>query len=533
MHENSKITALYARLSRDDGGDAESNSISTQKDMLSRYAAEHGFRNPRFFIDDGYSGSTFQRPAVKEMLAEVQKGNVSTIIVKDMSRFGRNYLEVGLHTDITFPRHDVRFIALVDGVDSQNGVTGFDFTPFRNIINEFYCADTSKKIRTSLRNKALAGGRAGGHPPFGYLRDPQTKTLVVDETAAEVIREIFHSYLNGKSKFAIVKDLQGRGVPPPSIHMKSMGMHTSQVDNTQTLFRTWSLKSITTILSRRDYLGHTISQRMTRRSYKDKRLVVRPEEEWVITENTHPAIIDEAAWNDVQRMLEKGKRREIKSGKIYPLNGLIFCEDCGNRAYVVKEGDGYNCGKYKCSSIRLNLVRCTSHFIKRTVVEEYVLNDLRELIAFATEREAEFVALIEKQTQKEKASATRKAKADLEKHSARIGEIDRIINRLYEDRTAGVLPIERFTKMLSEYETEQKDLMDIVVKLKTDMADEAERASKAKNFLALVKRYTNVEELTPEIAAAFIHKIYIDKCERKRIYPRSITIEYNIIGKLK
>lgn len=528
-----KITALYCRLSRDDAMQGDSNSIANQKAMLVRYANDHGFLNTRFFVDDGISGTTFNRPGFQAMLAEVDEGNVATLIVKDMSRFGRDYPKVGYYTEVVLPDAGVRFIAINDGVDSERADN--DFTPFRNIINEWYAKDTSKKIRAVMKSRALAGEHLSGYPPFGYMKDPDDKKRwIIDEPSAEVVREIFSLYIGGNSRFGIARILNERGVAPPCVRKAELGLNPNGGFSTTQFPHLWDHTAIGDILSRNDYLGHTVSMKMTKRSYKDKRVIQKPKDEWIITENTHELIVDEETWKTAERIRENGKRRPNRLGEMGPLNGLIYCSDCGSKLHITRAvsikatNEYYNCSRYK------NKFACTSHRITRVALEKLVLDDIRSVTAFAKEHETEFVALVERQMQKAEESAFREAQGEYAKATARIVEIDRIISGMYEDKIRGLLPAERFAKMLSEFETEQKGLNERSAKLKTEIDAQSEKAESTGRFLALVRRFTDISELSHELAATFINRIVVGPLERidgKK--HQTVRIVYNIIGELE
>lgn len=528
-----KITALYCRLSRDDAMQGDSNSIANQKAMLMRYANDHGFLNTKFFVDDGISGTTFNRPGFQAMLAEVDEGNVATLIVKDMSRFGRDYLKVGYYTEVVLPDAGVRFIAINDGVDSERADN--DFTPFRNIINEWYAKDTSKKIRAVMKSRALAGEHLSGYPPFGYMKDPNDKKRwIIDEPSAEVVREIFSLYIGGNSRFGIARILNERGVAPPCVRKAELGLNPNGGFSTTQFPHLWDHTAIGDILSRHDYLGHTVSMKMTKRSYKDKRVIQKPKDEWIITENTHELIVDEETWKTAERIRENGKRRPNRLGEMGPLNGLIYCSDCGSKLHITRAvsikatNEYYNCSRYK------NKFACTSHRITRVALEKLVLDDIRSVTAFAKEHETEFVALVERQMQKAEESAFREAQGEYAKATARIVEIDRIISGMYEDKIRGLLPAERFAKMLSEFETEQKGLNERSAKLKTEIDAQSEKVESTGRFLALVRRFTDISELSHELAATFINRIVVGPLERidgKK--HQTVRIVYNIIDELE
>ncbi|MCL2684325.1 MAG: recombinase family protein, partial [Synergistaceae bacterium] len=400
---NDKITGLYCRLSRDDALQGDSNSIANQKTILSRYASENGFTNTRFYIDDGFTGTTFNRPGFQEMMGHTDEGRIGAIIVKDMSRFGRDYLKVGYYTEVVLPDAGVRFLAINDGVDSERADN--DFTPFRNIINEWYAKDSSKKIRAVMRARALAGEHLSGVPPYGYVRDPSNlKKWIVDESSAEIVSEIFTIYIGGNSLYGIAKILNARGVPPPSIRKAEIYSKENKAyprPNPEVL---WDHKAVRDIIDRMDYLGHTVSMQMTRRSYKDKRVIHLPKDEWVITKNTQEPIVNEETWQTAQRIRENGKRRPTRMGEMGPLNGLIFCADCGSKLHLsrtrtMKEAEEfYNCGCHKYQ-------RCPSHRINRMALEKLVLDDIRGVTTFAKDYEDEFAALVGRQAKMAEESA--------------------------------------------------------------------------------------------------------------------------------
>jgi len=527
-----QITALYCRLSRDDALQGESNSIANQKALLARYASEHGFANQRFFVDDGVSGTTFNRPGFQEMIAEVEAGRVATVIVKDMSRFGRDYLKVGYYTEVVLPGAGVRFLAVNDGVDSDRADN--DFTPFRNIINEWYAKDTSKKIRAVMKTRALAGEHLTGYPPFGYRKDPENpKVWIIDEPSAEIVREIYALYLSGNSLFGIARILNSRGIAPPCVRKEELGLHPNGGYSRTEFPHLWEHTAVSDILGRMDYLGHTVSMKMTHRSYKDKRVIDKPQDEWIITKDTQPPIIEEETWQTVQHLREKGKRRPTRMGEMGPLNGLIYCSDCGAKLHITRAqsmkpaSEYYSCSRYK------NKFNCTSHRITRVAIERLVLEDLRRVTAFAKERETEFAALVEGQMRKSEESALREARAEYDRATARAAEIDRVINGMYEDKIRGLLPGERFAKMLAEYEAEQQALRSRASELKETLDSESEKAQSVNRFLALVRRYTDMSALTGEIAATFIDRIIVGPLERvdgKK--HQTVRILYNIVGEV-
>ena len=454
MLEQSKFTALYCRLSRDDGSDAESNSIGTQKMILGKYAEDHGFPNTRFYVDDGYSGANFDRPGFKRMLADAEAGQISTVICKDMSRFGRDYLNVGLYTEIRFPEMGIRFIAISDGVDSEDASSN-DFAPFRNIINEWYCRDVSKKIKASMKARAQAGQHLTGFAPYGYIKSKEDKNKwLVDEESASIVREIFQRFIGGQSASEIALELNNRGLLPPREYSETKHDRPAygkylKVDDPPVM---WRLHTVLTILDRYEYCGHTVSCKTVSASYKSKKHIQIPKEDWLITQNTQMPIIDEETWQTAQRIREAGRRKPHKIYDKGPLNGFLFCGGCHNKLHFhasdrLKNTNGtFDC--YYHTKYKL----CTCHYIPRDVVEEAVLRNLQRVTAEVRDHEAEFIKAVQQRSQssgKENLRRLQKEHADAQK---RLDEIDRIINQLYEDKVAGALSPERFSRMLSSYE---------------------------------------------------------------------------------
>ncbi len=535
-HSHEKITALYCRLSRDDTMQGDSNSIVNQKKMLARYVEDHGYANPHFFVDDGISGTTFNRPGFQAMIAEVEAGNVETLIVKDMSRFGRDYLKVGYYTEVLLPDAGVHFIAINDGVDSDRADN--DFTPFRNIINEWYAKDTSKKIRAVMRSRALAGEHLTGYPPYGYMVDPNNKKKwIIDEEVVETVREIFQLYISGNTFMGIAAMLNERGIAPPCVRKAQLGLNPNGGYSRAKLAHVWDFHTVSDIIDRIDYIGHTASLTMTKRSYKDKRIIHKPEDEWVITKNTQEPIIDEETWETARRIRANGKRRHTDRGEMPVLNGILFCSDCGSKLYIARSAsikasnEYYNCSRYK--AYRSDL-KCTSHRITRLTLERLVLEDIRQVTAFAREHEDEFTQIVERQIGKSEAYAMREAQAEYAKSQTRIAEIDRIINGLYEDKVSGLVSAERFARMMNDFEQEQQRLRDRCIQLKQNIDQQVEKSESAERFLSLVRRYTDIRELTHEIVSAFLEKIIVGPLERidgKK--HQEIRIIYNIIGEME
>lgn len=524
-----QITALYCRLSRDDELSGDSNSIKNQKAILQKYADDNGFRNTSFYIDDGFSGTTFDRPDFNRMISDIERGHVETVIIKDMSRFGRDYLKVGYYTEVIFPEADVRFIAINNGIDSANEVDS-DFTPFLNIINEWYAKDTSKKIKAVFKAKGEAGKPLATVPPYGYLKSSEDKDKwVVDEKAAEVIKEIFKLCMSGFGPTQIAKKLEKRSILTPSEHIRSMGFkHPARPPKNP---YAWNARSVADILSRIEYLGHTANFKTSVKSYKTKEKIDHDREDWLIFENTHEAIIDESTWKIVQKIRD-GKRRPSRMGEMGILSGMIFCADCGKKLYQVR---GKTIPKHRehfvCSTYRKVKGGCSSHQIRNIIVEELLLDDLQKVVAFAKNHEAEFVELVMANTEKNLVEEQRQNQKELEKATERISALDTIIGKLYEDHVFGKLTEDRFIKMSSDYEKEQEALKEKVEHLSKALKLAKDQALNTDNFLKLVKKYTEIKKLDAEIIREFVDKIIVFKAEKldgKR--QQKIRIYYNCIG---
>lgn len=529
-----KITALYCRLSRDDGGDAESNSIGNQKTILRRYATDHGFSNTKYYVDDGWSGANFNRPGFEAMMADVDNGLISTIICKDMSRFGRDYLHVGLYTEVKFPEAGIRFIAINDGVDSASGASD-DFTPFRNIINEWYCRDISKKIKASMQSRAKSGEHLTGNAPYGYKKDESNpKKWVIDELPAGIIREVFELYLNGNNAVQIATEMEKRGYNAPGDYLaKQKQYKKGKAVTFDTPKAMWHAGTILNILDRYEYCGHTVSYRRKSISYKTHKSVLNDEADWIITKDTQAAIIDEETWQTVHKMRESGRRRKEHVWDKGPLNGFLYCPDCGSKLYFnhpsrLKTSGTYSCGYY------LHYKKCTSHYIRRDELDPAVLARLRADCAFAREHEAEFIQMVERKTRRQGEDAVRNGEIEYGEARARIDEIDQIINQLYEDKVAGRLSAERFSRMLAQFETEQDSLRSRCETLRAKITAARTTSDKAKQFIRVVKRFTEMQELTPEIVATLIERVEIGQAqvmdgEKKQ----EIKIVYNFIGDIR
>lgn len=531
--DNTKITALYCRLSRDDELQGDSNSIIHQKEILKKYADDNGFKNAEFFVDDGYSGTNFNRPDWLRLLDRINNDEVGTIIVKDMSRLGRDYLKVGMYTEMLFPEKDIRFIAINSGVDSANQQDS-DFTPFLNIINEWYAKDTSKKIRAVIKAKSDAGKPTAPIPVYGFIKDHNDKYhWLVDEDAAEVIKEIFRLAVQGHGPSKIATILTQRKILNPTGYKNSKGIaNTHSKDNIDPYWWDWSV--VSDILSRQEYLGHTVNFKTGRKSYKNKKSYINPPSKWVIIKNTHDAIIDQETFDIVQRLKEGRKRANTPMGEMPVLSGMLYCADCGKKLYVCRtkslQPSAYY---YCCSTYRKRQGLCSAHQIRIKVIDSIVLNDIKMHIEFARAHEDEFIKLVSNETSAYTAKALSSLTKDLNASKTRFEKLDAIIQNLYEDKISGIVSEDRFKKMNENYEQEQNSLKEKIAELEGKIKAINEQTASTSHFMELVQKYTRIDTLTHEVAREFIEKIIIHKAEKVDGHRQmKIDIFYNGIGKV-
>ena len=524
-----KWAALYVRLSRDDDNEGDSNSIAHQIEILKKYAKESGITSYKIYKDDGYSGTSFNRPGFQEMLADIEAGLVSMVIVKDMSRFGRNYLEVGLYTEIRFPELGVRFIAVNDGVDSDNPFDN-DFTPFRNIINEWYAKDTSKQIRAVFKTKGWSGTRLPPQAPYGDLRATEGN-LSIDTETAPVVRLIFQLAAEGNGPGKIARRLRELEIITPGTLAYQRSGRTDRYDPDHPCI--WNVSTIVHILDNRDYLGHTVNFKTSKVSYKSKRVVENPVEKQAVFENTHEALVSQETWEIVQKS-RQNRHRPTRMGDMGLFSGLLYCADCGhalnlNRTKAwAREQDNYTCGLYKRKK-----GECTAHYIRAVVLEQLVLENLREVICFAREDTEAFVQQAMSHHMRAQMKEQEQDRRTLEQQERRITEIDGIIKRLDEDNISGKLADERFSKMFTDYEREQADLRDSVEDLRRSVEAGERQSVNMDSFLKLVQKYTAPDKLFPELLRAFVEKIVVhapDKSNGQRT--QQIDIHYNFIGEI-
>jgi len=522
------ITALYTRLSQDDERQGDSNSIVNQKKILAKYASDNGFRNAKFYVDDGVSGTTFDRPGFNEMIEDVEAGRVKTIIIKDMSRFGRDYLKVGYYTEVLFPEMNVRFIAINDGVDSDYGDN--EFTPFRNIINEWYARDTSKKIRAVKHSKGQAGEPMSSNPPYGYMKDPENpKHFVIDEEAAEVVRMIFQLCIDGKGPSQIAKILEQDKVLTPTHYEISKGRKA--ITRPPKDPYAWCDPIIARILDRMEYIGHTVNFKTYKKSYKQHKKLHNDPDKWLIFENTHEPIIDESVFETVQKLREN-KKRPTRLGEIPMLSGLVVCADCGSKLY-------YHRGKnrtrdeehYCCSKYRHRTDACTAHYIRSVVLEKLVLENMRRVIGFVTQHEERFLQKIMDNSVQERKQVMAVKQRKLIAAKSRIQELDLLFKRIYEDNFKGKLSDDRFIKLSAEYEAEQKDLQSTAAALEMELSEQEKQTVNVDRFVKMVRKHVGMKELTPELLHEMIEKIVIhapDKSSGKRTQQVDIHYSFGI-----
>ena len=535
LYEGEKITALYCRLSRDDDLSGDSNSIVHQKEILGEYAKRHGFSNPVYYVDDGYSGTNFNRPDFQRMLKDIESGVVGTVIVKDMSRFGRNYIMVGYYTEILFEQAGIRFIAVNDGVDNER--ENDEFTPFRNIINEWYARDTSKKVKAVIKAKGMAGKHLGAVPPYGYMKDPvDSSRWIIDEEAAQVVREIFKMYVEGKTTHQIADILNERKIDSPLVHFTKKGMPSRAHKDSSPH---WTPPSIYNMLGQESYTGCTVNFKTAKKSYKSKEQILLPKDEWKIFEGTQEAIIDKQTYAIVQKMRECRRVPRRKDAQPNIFAGLLYCADCGKSLsrHIGAKTDGYQA--YTCSSYRKN-TSCSPHHITLKAISEVVLADLLKVCSCVRNRENEFVKAYRDDIEKKNSRLYGASKSELKRIENRCAEIDEIIRKLYEDNVRGRITDERFDILANGYEKEKAELKERSEKLQVALQSDARDEENLEQFKQLVRRYTTITELNTEILNAFIEKIYVGETVRtempskrkrkKYIKTRTIRIIYKFIG---
>ena len=524
-----KITALYCRLSQDDALDGESNSITNQKALLSKYAADHGFRNTRFFVDDGFSGTSFQRPGFQEMMKYVEDYSVSAVIVKDLSRLGREYSYMGRLQNFIFPAYDVRFIAINDDVDSAKGEN--DFAVFKNVFNDYYAKDTSKKIRAVVKMRGEAGEHLASNPPYGYIKDPRDKKKwIVDEEAAKVVQRIFSLCIAGKGPMQIAKILTADKVlTVTAYHARQKGWTVPE-----NLYR-WNTNAVLRIMERREYTGCTVNFKTYTKSLKFKKRMENPVENQRVFEDTQPAIIERGQWERVQE-LRKNKRRPTKTGRTSMFSGLLYCADCGAKLYFC------TCNTYKddsqnhfvCSNYKSNTGSCKIHYIREQVLYRIVLETIRQTLSYVRMFRKDFkLEMLAQGEESRKAELAEKQKA-LSGAKKRMEDLDRIIQHIYEDNVLGKLSDSRYLKLSRQYENEQAEIEQLAAVLEREIETQAGQVSDVNEFLKLVDKYLDIPELDAAILNELVSKIVVHSPVRENGRKQvQIDLYFTYVGQIR
>ena len=528
------ITALYPRLSHEDELQGESNSISNQKRILETYAKQNGFSNLRWYTDDGYSGANFQRPGFQAMLADIEAGKVGTVIVKDMSRLGRNYLQVGMYTEMIFPQKGVRFIAINDGVDSAQGEN--DFAPLRNIFNEWLVRDTSKKIKAVKRSKGMSGKPITSKPVYGYLMD-EDENFIIDEEAAPVVRQIYSLCLAGNGPTKIARMLTEQQIPTPgTLEYRRTGSTRRYHPGYECK---WATNTVVHLLENREYTGCLVNFKTEKPSYKLKHSIENPPEKQAVFENHHEPIIDRETWERVQE-LRKQRKRPNRYDEVDLFSGILFCADCGSVMYQQRyQTDKRKQDCYICGSYKKRTADCTAHFIRTDLLTAGVLSNLRKVTSYAAKHEARFMKLLIEQNEDGDRRRNAAKKKELEAAEKRIAELSAIFKRLYEDSVTGRISDERFTELSADYEAEQKELKERAARLREELSKAQEATANAEKFMNVVRRHTTIEELTPTLLREFVEKIVVhesvalDGKRRGKLRRQEIEIYYSFVGKVE
>ena len=528
---NEKITPLYERLSRDDELQGESNSISNQKQMLEDFARRNGLPNPTHFTDDGISGTRFDRPGFLAMMEEVEAGRVEAIVIKDMSRLGRDYLKVGQVMEVLRQR-GVRLIAINDGVDSLKGDD--DFTPFRNIMNEFYARDTSRKIRSVFKSKGMSGKHLTGTVIYGYLWDEKREHWLVDEEAAEVVRRIFSLTLEGYGPYQIACKLSADRIEIPVVHLARFNEGVNRSKLVKDPYG-WGSSTIVNILKKREYLGHTINFK-TRKHFKDKKSHYVSEDEWTIFENTHEAIIDQQTFDLVQKIRSNVRRYPNGWGEAAPLTGLLYCADCGGKMYVHRTNNGKRISQYTCSNytkVPCGTLCLTQHRINESAVLTLVSDTLRAIAEYSRNDRTEFIHTVQETQVAQQSADISKKRRHLATAQKRAGELEKLICKIYEDNALGKLPDTRYKALDAQYAKEQDALEIEIAELEKAVIGYEQSQKSAEKFIALIDKYENFDTLTNTMLNEFVEKILVHERSRKgsQDTTQEIEIYFNFLGR--
>ena len=531
MRRKEKITPLYERLSRDDELQGESNSISNQKKLLEEYAVGHGLPNPTHFTDDGISGTRFDRPGFLSMMEEVEAGNVECIVVKDMSRLGRDYLKVGQILEI-LRQKGVRLIAVNDGVDSSQGDD--DFIPFRNIMNEWYARDTSKKIKSTFKTKGMMGKHLTGTVIYGYLWNEARDQWIVDEEAADVVKRIFARTIEGYGPYQIACKLSEEQILIPSAYLAQYGEGVNKNKTFKDIYG-WGSSAVVEILKKREYLGHTVNFK-TRKHFKDKKSHYVPEDEWTIFENTHEPIIDQQTFDLVQKIRSNVKRYPNGWGEAAPLTGLLYCADYGGKMYVHRTNNGKRISQYTCSQyskVPVGKLCPTQHRINEDVVLTLVSDMLKAIAEYAKHDRAEFVRVVQEAQSSQQTAEIRKQRTRLAAAKQRVSELEVLLCKIYEDNVLGKLPDSRYEVLDAQYAKEQAALTAEIATLEKAVSDYEKHEKDADRFIALIEKYQNFDKLTVAMLNEFVEKILVHERDRKGSIQttQEVEIYFNFVGK--
>ena len=527
------VTAfLYERLSRDDNLEGESYSIGNQKKLLAKVAKEKGYTNLVHFLDDGISGVTMDRPGFVEMICQLEQGKAAAVFVKDLSRLGRNYIEVGRLTEEFFPNHDIRLVAVSDNIDTAEGEN--ELAPIRNLFNEWYARDISKKRRISNKIKGNAG-EPMGQPPYGYIKDPNDpKHWIVDDEAAQVVRRVYSMTLEGFGTEQIATQLEKDGVLTPRVYWLTKGIKRPGKGKQQPPTK-WNSSTITKILSLQEYCGDILNFKTYSKSYKNKKRIDNDRENWVVFQDVHEAIIERAVYEQVQQKRGKIRKRRTNNGEHNMFSGLLVCADCGSNLHFHFNQGNPEIKYFNCSNYKGNRGTCTStHYVRVDFLEEVVLGEIRRLTKFASLYEDEFVKAVIGHSQQAEQTDRKLKEKELKTLLARDEELDGLFERIYEDNVSGKLSDDRFAKMSRRYEDEQKELAEKIKKLRSEIEKQSSRSMTTDMFIGLVRKYTRARKLTPRMLNELIEKIEVFNAEKiDGVWEQRLRIHYNCVGTIE
>lgn len=530
---NTRSTAIYTRLSRDDGAEGESNSIANQKTLLTKYANNNELENIVYYTDDGYSGTNFNRPDFKRMVADIELGLIGTVLVKDMSRLGREYLQVGYYTETFFPNHDIRFIAVNDGIDSAEGED--DMAPFRNVINELYAKDISKKIKSSHRVRGMAGVPLS-QPPYGYMKSPESyKKWIIDPEAAEIVRRIYKMALEGKGNETIARILQEDGILTPMSYWRKKGLKRAGKDTHVNPCK-WEKNTIKTILANQEYVGDVINFKTYSKSFKNKRRIKTDPEHWKIFKDVHEPIIERDKWELVQETINKGKRRPSNKGyeESSLFSNLLFCADCGSKMWFNVNHPNDKIAFYMCSNYSKRRGTCEgTHYIRADSLKRVVKNELRQLGSYFINEPEIFAEIIQQKFNQNNQSKKKNLEIELNKLSKRYDQLILLFEKIYEDNLSGKIDDDWFKVMSKKYSDEKSEIITASTKIKSEITKIDEQLSNKDQFIGAVRQFLKFDDVTPDILKTLIEKIEVyhaegsGKCRTQRI-----IIHYRFIGVL-